>query len=795
MILIYIHMNISLQKTFVNSFFALLTIISFTAKGQGLTSLNGTVKTSDGKPAEFVTVWIAPLGQKTMTNEKGDFRFNRLPAGTYKVTVAPIGLQPQEKEVTLTAGQSTSLNFALSESSRELEEVHIQVSKSKKLASKKTEYVARMPLENLENPQVYSVVNKELMKEQVAIDIKSAIVNTPGAVTYNYPAGGVGIGFRGFMSSPNARNGMETTATRSSIDISNVERIEILKGPSGTLFGASVSSFGGVVNLVTKKPFDTTGVELSYTGGSYNLNRITADVNTPLNKDKSVLFRVNVAVNKEASFLSYGFNNTYTIAPSLTYKSSDKLTFNFDAELFNANSTRRTYNTYETNRGVPAPGVNNPGDVLLDYKTSMFHDDNDGKTSASKVFAQAEYEISENWKSTTLFSFVGEDVDRSYQSYANWLSPTRVIRQVGLWGPISNNYTNLQENINGQFSTGGIKHKFLAGLNYRFYDGSRRAGGNVVTIDTVADVTKTFAPIRRKAVDAKMPLYTSAIADQETISAYVSDVVSVTDRLSAMLSLRLDRFERRKVGNTDGFKQTSLSPKLGLVYQVIKDQVSFFGNYMNGFQNLAPANQPDGSVLVLDPVYAVQYEGGVKAELFDKKLSATASYYNITIDNAVRTESGVTFQDGTQKSKGLDLEVIGNPIAGLSIVAGYAYNDNRISKTSPLTIEGVIVDINGNKAAASPENVLNFWASYTLQNNLKGLGFGFGANYVDENFFSTRNTFYMPSYTVYHATLFYDQSKWRVGLKVNNITDERYWDIGGNSQTPRNAMASLSFKF
>ncbi|WP_285060086.1 TonB-dependent receptor [Pedobacter ginsengisoli] len=776
-------MNTSLQKTLLNTFFALLTLISFIAKGQNLASLNGTVKTSDGKPAEFVTVLITPLNRKAMTNEKGDFRFNRLPAGTYKVTVAPIGLQPQEKEVTLTTGQSTSLAFELPESSKDLEEVHILASKSKKLASKKTEYVARMPLENLENPQVYSVVSKELMKEQVAIDIKSAVLNTPGAVAYNYPAGGVGIAFRGFMSSPNARNGMETTATRSSLDLSNVERIEVLKGPSGTLFGASVSSFGGVVNLVTKKPFDTTGVELSYTGGSYNLNRLAADVNTPLNKDKSVLFRVNVAVNKEASFLSYGFNNTYTIAPSLTYKSSDKLTFNFDAELFNANSTRRTYNTYKLNTGPT-----NPAELQLDYKTSMFHDDNDGKTSASKVFAQAEYEISDNWKSTTLFSFVGEDVDRSYQSYAEWLSPVKMVRQVGLWGPISNNYTNIQENINGQFSTGGIKHKFLAGVTYRFYDGSRRAGGNVVTLDTLADVTKTFAPIRRKAVDAKMPLYTSAIADQETISAYASDVVSVTDRLSAMLSLRLDRFERRKVGNTAGFKQTSLSPKLGLVYQVIKDQVSLFGNYMNGFQNLAPVNQPDGSVLVLDPVYAVQYEGGVKAELIDKKLSATASYYNIEIDNATRTEANFTFQDGKQRSKGIDLELIGNPVAGLSIVAGYAYNDNRIVKSSNPAIEG-------NKATASPESVANFWASYTLQNNLKGLGLGFGANYADKNFFTADNKVFIPSYTVYNATLFYDQSKWRAGLKLNNISNEKYWDIGGNAQTPRSAMASLSFRF
>lgn len=775
-------MNKTLRIKFISMILAALTLLTFSVQAQNTASVNGTIKTADGQPLDGVTVSITALKLVAVTNSRGEFRLNRVSAGMQTITAKYLSLQSQSKEITVVAGQNTQVDFIMTETLQQLEEVNISSDKVKTLADKKSDYIARMPLKNLENPQVYTVISKELLKEQISVDIVNAVQNTPGAVAYNYPAGGVGIAFRGFVSSVNARNGMETSASRSSLDLSNVERIEVLKGPSGTLFGSAVSSFGGVVNLVTKKPFDTSRVELSYTTGSYNLNRLTADVNTPLNKDKTVLFRVNLAVNKQASFLSYGFNNTYTVAPSLIYKSSDKLTFHFDAELFNTNNTRRTYNTY-----TAASGLKTPAELKLDYRTSMFHDDNNAKTSASKFFAQAEYEISDNWKSTSLFSFVGEDVDFSYQSYANWTSPTQVTRQVGMWGPISNNYINFQENINGKFSTGALKHNLLVGLNYRFYDGSRRSGGTVTTLDNI-DVTTNFAPIRRKAVDAVMPLYTSAIADQETLSAYASDVVNFTDRLSAMLSLRVDKFERKKVGNTDGFKQTALSPKLGLVYQLIKDKVSVFGNYMNGFQNLAPVTQPDGSILVLDPIYATQYEGGVKAELFNKKLSITASYYNIDIDNATRTEANFTVQDGKQRSKGIDFEVMGNPIAGLSIVAGYAYNDNRIIKSSNPAIEG-------NKATTSPENVANFWATYTLQNQLRGLGFGFGANYADKNFFTADNTFYMPSYTVYNATVFYDQTKWRLGLKLNNLTDKKYWDIGGNSQTPRNFMASLSFKF
>jgi iron complex outermembrane recepter protein len=758
----------------------LLFSISTALAQQTNGKIKGTITTSEGDPAAGVNVVLKNSKYGTVTNDDGTFELNRVKPNTYSLQISLTGYETTEQEVVVAESETANVNLQLKVSNKELQEVVINSKKS--ILSKKTDYVARMPLKNLENPQVYNVIHKELLLEQVAVNIETAIRNSPGAIPVTFPSGGIGITFRGFTTGVNARNGMETASGRSSIDLSNVERIEIMKGPSGTLFGSSVSSFGGVVNLVTKKPFETAANEISYTGGSFSTNRLTADINTPLNKDKTVLFRINMAVNREKSFLDYGFNNTLAISPSLTYKASDKLTFNIDAELFNVNNTRRTYNTY-----TAASGITNPTDLKIDYKKSMFHDDNDAKTSATKVFAQAEYEISENWKSTTVFSFVDENVERSYQSYAVWSSPTQVARRVGLWGPVFNTYTNIQENINGQFATGSIKHKLLVGGNYRLYS-SNFSGGTTFTLDNI-DVTTNFAPIRRKAVDAGLVLTTIPVADQETISFYACDVVNFTDKLSAMLSLRLDNFNREKVGTTEGYHQSAVSPKLGLVYEIIKDQVSLFGNYMNGFQNSAPVTQPDLTQLVLDPIYAVQYEGGIKAEAFNKKLSATASYYNIKIDNATRTDAaGVTYQDGVQESKGVDFELIANPFSGLNIVAGYAYNENKILKASDASIEG-------NIAAGAPKNVVNFWTTYTLQNTLKGLGAGFGANYVDKSYFATDNNFYMPSYTTYNATVFYDQSSWRVGVKFNNMSNKKYWDFYGNSQAPSNFLVNLTLKF
>ena len=772
------YQNVKTSGFLLAIFFLLSMGAAFAQQSNG--KIKGVITTSEGDPAAGVNVILKNSRYGTVTNDDGTFDLNRIKPNTYTLQISLTGYETTEQEVIVAENETANINLQLKVSNKELQEVVINSKKN--ILSKKTDYVARMPLKNLENPQVYNVIHKELLLEQVAVNIETAIRNSPGAIPVTFPSGGIGITFRGFTAGVNARNGMETASGRSSIDLSNVERIEIMKGPSGTLFGSSVSSFGGVVNLVTKKPFETAANEISYTGGSFSTNRLTADINTPLNKDKTVLFRINMAVNREKSFLDYGFNNTLAISPSLTYKASDKLTFNIDAELFNVNNTRRTYNTY-----TATSGITNPTDLKIDYKKSMFHDDNDAKTSATKIFAQAEYEISENWKSTTVFSFVDENVERSYQSYAVWSSPTQVARRVGLWGPVFNTYTNIQENINGQFATGSIKHKLLVGGNYRLYS-SNFSGGTTFTLDNI-DVTTNFAPIRRKAVDAGLALTTIPVADQETISFYACDVVNFTDKLSAMLSLRLDNFNREKVGTTEGYHQTALSPKLGLVYEILKDQVSVFGIYMNGFQNTAPVPQPDLTQLVLDPIYAVQYEGGIKAEAFNKKLSATASYYTIKIDNATRTDAvGVTYQDAEQESKGVDFELIANPFSGLNIVAGYAYNENKILKASDPSIEG-------NIAAGAPKNVVNFWTTYTLQNKLKGLGAGFGANYVDKSYFATDNNFYMPSYTTYNATVFYDQSSWRVGVKFNNMSNKKYWDFYGNSQAPSNFLVNLTIKF
>jgi iron complex outermembrane receptor protein len=272
-------------------------------------------------------------------------------------------------------------------------------------------------------------------------------------------------------------------------------------------------------------------------------------------------------------------------------------------------------------------------------------------------------------------------------------------------------------------------------------------------------------------------------------------VINVTERFSVMLSLRADRYENKpSVANgveavTGNFTQVAFSPKFGAVYQIIKNQLSVFGNYMNGFANVAPLTQPDGNVSIFEPRQANQFETGLKIDAFDQHLNVTASYYNIEVTNATRRlDDGFTVQDGTQKSKGFELEIIANPLNGLNLSTGYGYNDSYYIKST--------VALAGKKVQATPSDIVNFWASYKFPGAFfKNIGLGAGGNYVSQSFFDTANTFIIPSYTVINATIFYDQPKWRLGLKGNNLTNQQYWDRYANSQSPAQWLANVSFRF
>lgn len=746
-------------------------------------AISGTIVTNDHQPGAGVTVKISG-GKSVIADKEGYFQISNLKPGNYNLNISLVGYENHTENVKVEANKQAVVNIELKLSRKELQEV-VVTSNRNNITSKNTDQVARMPITNLQNPQAYNVVSKELMKQQNIVAITDAFSNAPGVVPTLYPSGGIGAISRGFSTGINSRNGLQSTTGRSSADIANVERIEFIKGPSGTLFGAGISSFGGVVNLVTKKPLEDFQGSVDLSMGSFGLGRLAADVNAPLNQDKSLLLRVNTAVQKQDSYNERGFYNSAIFAPSLLYKVSERFSVSFDAELYAVNSIRPSYVVL-----TPASGIRSYADIPLDYKKSLLDNDLDAKTTATKFFAEGKYKLSDNWTSSTNIAYVNENTERSYQDYPTWISKDSVSINIAKYGPVSNTYANLQQNFTGKFNTGTIKHTLLLGADLTQYTGRGMSGSTGVI--RKFDIRNDNPKVDRILVDSALKpgsFMNWGKSNTTTYGAYVSDVLNFSDRLYAMLSLRYEYLDEKSTGPWAApYHQSSLSPKLGLVYQPIKEQLSLFANYMNGFQNNPPATQPDGSRLVIKPVYAVQYEGGIKAELFHKKVNTTLSYYHIGIDNAVRYDiNSFAFQDGKQESKGIEWDFSANPVEGLTLILGYGYNENRIVNATGLE---------GNLASNAPQHIANYWVNYHfLQGPLKNFGIGAGGNYVGKAYFDDTNLYLLPSYHIVNASVFYESSKFRLGCKLNNLGDKKSWGYWGAANPTRNLVANLSVKF
>lgn len=752
-------------------------------KGRG--NVRGLVQTSDGKPAGFVNVSVKGLSKGALTNEQGEYLIRNITEGNHTLVVQLVGYAAVEVAVDVLAEETITVpTVSIKESSNELEEVQVKGNLNR-FAEKESDFVARLPLKNLENPQVYSAVNKDLISDQVVTDFKDALRNVPGVAPVNNPAGGTGATIRGFSATTTIRNGMAVQIYQS--DPINLERVEVIKGPSGTLFGSSLVSFGGLINQVTKKPFETFKGEVSYTAGSYELSRFTADINTPLNADKTLLLRVNAAAHSEGSWQNFGHNRRYTATPSLLYKVDDRLTLTFDAEW---NATNRSTVAYY--QALNKTSYRNFKDIPVGTKTSLGGENIDADITALNYALGARYVINSAWTSQTNVAIGSNRIEHSNQIYPNWTSDTTFNRNISNYGPRIFTSINAQQNFTGNFNIGRLRNRLLVGADVYTFTSQLRFT-DVGTYDVV-NTRKPIPAINLEKVDAILATKTNSNNQTRlsTYSAYASDVINITNRLMVMLSLRLDHFVNNATitnGNkgTNDYKQTALSPKLGFVYQLAPDQLSLFGNYMNGFQNVAPVVQPDGTTSTFKPLNANQWEFGLKAEAFNRKLSATASYYDIAINNATRVENSFTIQDGEQKSKGYEVEIIANPVAGLNIVAGYAKNENKVVKAA---------DFVGNFVAQTPTDFANLWITYKFQRSaLRNLGLGFGGNYVSDCYFEAANLITIPGYTVLNASLFYDQPKWRVTLKANNLTNEAYFSNWGLPQPLRQLAGSFTLKF
>ena len=783
--------------------------------------LTGTVIDNTNNAIPGATVLIKSTRIGTSTDASGAFTIANIADGDYVLAVSSIGFKTKEISVSIAHNELNLNTIMLYEGDEILREVLVEGERDNKFSRNETAYVAKLPLKDFENTQVYSTITNYLLKTQIVTNFDDALKNAAGVdnLWTSTGRGGDGAGYytlRGFSVQPKLVNGLPGL-TNGTINPANIEHIEVLKGPSATLFGNAVSSYGGLINVVTKKPYVGTGGELSFTTGSYGLNQIVGDFNTALSKEKNLYFRLNTSYSTERSFQDAGFRKSFFVAPSLSYQVNNKLSFSFYGEITQAEQTNPMF--LFLNRSAPTK-ARNLRELGYNNKLSFTSNDLTLENPTQNYRVEMDYKLSDTWQSQTLVSKSATST-KGYYSYLFDFGTTgdnvfsRFLNK-------QNEYTgtsDIQQNFIGDFKVGKLRNRVVLGLDYfsaittsngtgyAFYGNVTPNGGSNGDDPFTPGVETRAYPLSAAAVDAV--LATQPVANQKSkyniFSAYASDVLNITNNLSAMIGLRLDHFDN--VGDVttseDDYNQTTLSPKFGLLYQPVLNKLSIFANYQNGFTNVAPSLVGDPTagpqtIKTFHPEQANQLEFGIKTNIIKNKLNATISYYDIQVKDQVITDPASPFnkiQGGEAYSRGFEIEMNATPTKGLDIRAGYSTNDSKTTKSDNTEI------LNKRPLGAGSKVLYNAWVNYEVpKGKLEGFGLGFGVNGATEryaiNYVSTGD-FLLPAYTVANGSLFYQADHYRIGLKLNNAFNKEYYKGWSTiaPQMPRALLANFTYSF
>jgi iron complex outermembrane receptor protein len=616
-------------------------------------------------------------------------------------------------------------------------------------------------------PQTIQVVPQQVLRDQNVTRLEEALRNvtgvTPSSPTISRFSGFTIRGFRVGSSSGNfLRDGLRDPFGEDVGDLSNIERIEVLRGPASVLFG--LGSPGGTINLVTKQPLRDPFYAIDATIGNYDFYQGAIDLSGPLNDSRTVLYRLNAAYLDRGSFVDFADNRRFFISPVVSLALGERTRLILEGDYTNS-STDFVF-------GLPAVGtvLPNPNGRIPRNRLTGEPDDSASNQTVGKVGYRLEHRFSENWSLQNAFraSFLrNESGDRIFIPTS--LAPdNRTLNGIFSASESSVDAYNATLDIIGKFSTGSIYHQLVLGIDLSRRDNFENRGRSAS-----ARPLDLFNPVYGQTLPP-LTLDFDASALTDSLGIYVQDQITLTENLKLLLGGRFDLFEqtdRDFLADTETSQSgDAFSPRVGIVYQPIQP-ISLYASYSRSF---APAigTAFDGSVF--QPERGTQYEVGVKADLNDR-LSATLAFYNLTRSNVLTADNtpgvppGFSIQTGEQRSRGVELTLQGEILPGWNIIAGYAYTDAQITQDNTLVV--------GNRLNNVPENSFNLWTSYEIQQGaLRGLGFGAGLFYVGERQGDLGNTFQLPSYLRTDAAIFYKRDRFRAALNFRNLFDVDYFE-------------------
>lgn len=630
-------------------------------------------------------------------------------------------------------------------------------------------------------PQSIQVVPRSLIDDQGSVSVTEATRNVSGVLSPNplqtpaYESTYV----RGFPAEQ-WLDGMATyynAGHRNSVV--NVERIEVLKGPSAILYGGgSGAPLGGVVNVISKLPTDKAFSEFGVTFGSYKFIQPYFDVNQPLSKDGTILFRMTGEYKSAGSFIDVIDNKSMSFNPTLvlTNKSDTKLTI----------QGRISDWKQQEYQGLPATGTIT-GSFRID--PNLFVGPSNIPKSYSKVqslTAKLDHQFDDVWSANVQARVSKTSFRELAQNFTDFNLSAGNVPQYppSTWSLLNVDLFQEQKefavatNILAKFRLGESENKLLFGYDYTRLSDSGGMWGNINDIFnfntftpdlTPADLTNpAFPPY---VVPARIPGNTIVDGDNSytTQGAYAQLQSTWFDRIHLLGGVRLANLKIQNVSATaariDTTDTTKVLPRVGAVVDIVKG-FSVFASYSEGIK----ANPFAFYVGTPKPEESNQKEAGIKFNL-GYGLSGTAAVFEINRSGVPVVTTGFLSEAiGEQRSRGYEVDVLWQLTENWQLLANYTHVDAVLTKNVSATA------IAGNQLNIVPPESGRVWANYKFgPGPLRGWSVGAGVYAASGAFVDLANLYHTSSYFTIDSKIAYENERFSASITAKNLTGEHYF--------------------
>ena len=678
----------------------------------------------------------------------------------------------------------------------------------------------------IENPQPIQMVTHEIIEQQQAKQLSDVVKNVNGIYITSARGGSQdSFGGRGFtFGNENIfKNGAKVNSGIFP-EVSGLERVEVLKGANAMLYG-NVGP-GGIINMVTKKPRFSFGGRVGMNVGSWNSYKPMVDIYGPLSKN--VAFRVNGTYEYADSFRDVVNSQKQYFNPSFAFNIGENTQIFVEGDYFKQHFT--------PDFGLGALMEKTTGissfETGLGKKQFLGEDWNYQTNQQATGGITLNHKFNDRWYLNSVASYQNYTKDYFSVERIQWKYTGNPSQSEPTWDRALNktyneqNYTSLQVNLNGEINTGNVKHKMLFGADgdygiadaYTFYNpaNNKTFGTSYIIGNWKLNTPTTWTHI----AEPNSQKNTRNRINTTRYGVYVQDFVELSKYFKVLGGVRYsnlqndDTVERNYKTNTEktkektGTSEYAFSPKAGLVFTP-NENFTVYGTYTNSFvpnSGFTVDNAP------LKASVVDQYEIGIKKNVFNNTVAFNINAYQIDNRNTyttaiydkngnINSDSSIKEFAGKVRSRGVELDITGNPTPQLSLIGGVSYNHSVYTETPD--IKGYVEN---QRLVRTPATTANASVFYKFDNTLKGLILGASGFYTGDRKAGWNDTktqkettrmVDLKGYTTVDLSVGYEYKNFLIQGKLGNIFDTENYNVHENYSvnpiTPRNFYFTLTY--